>query len=56
MQGRPWVLLGQPSDVSLALCVSADLDMSRGVARDFKRKFGGKENLKKQSKRNALCY
>lgn len=50
-RGRPWLLLSQPSEVSLAVCVSADLNMSMGVARDFKRKYGGEKDLKKQFKK-----
>ena len=29
-------------------CVSSDLKMSRGIARDFKKKFGGVQELQKQ--------
>ena len=37
---------------SIGHCVSADLKMSKGIARDIKNKFGGLQELQKQ-KRNV---
>ena len=41
-------LFNAPSMSALAHCVSADLKMSRGIARDFKEKFGNLEKLQTQ--------
>lgn len=41
-------LFSVPSNVALAHCVSADMQMSKGIAVLFRDKFKNVENLKKQ--------
>ena len=38
-----------PEGASLAHCVSADLAMGKGIAKEFKNRFGGFEKLRKQN-------
>lgn len=45
------------SDISLAHCVSADLKMSKGIAQQFRRKFGQLSQLRQQAKSvNDVAY
>jgi hypothetical protein len=50
LKGRPWVIFASPAEVSLACAVSADLEMHRGIAREFKKTFENINELKEQSK------
>jgi O-acetyl-ADP-ribose deacetylase (regulator of RNase III) len=43
------------SKKSLVHCVAKDLKMSRGIAVDFKRKFGGVEEMRKQNLLRGSC-
>lgn len=43
-------LFDAPQQYALAHCVSKDLEMFRGIAREFKQRFGQEENLKLQNK------
>uniref|UniRef100_A0A2S2QW04 RNA-directed DNA polymerase n=1 Tax=Sipha flava TaxID=143950 RepID=A0A2S2QW04_9HEMI len=50
-------ILETSSDVSLAHCISADLKMSKGIALQFRRKFGHLPQLRQQSKSvNDVAY
>ncbi len=42
-------LFSAPSDTSLAHCVSTDMQMSKGIAKLFRDKFGQVDELKNQS-------
>jgi len=44
LKGRPWVIFAAPAEVSLACVVSADFEMHRGIAREFKKTFFCVEN------------
>jgi O-acetyl-ADP-ribose deacetylase (regulator of RNase III) len=44
-------LFDATQDYALAHCVSADFEMSQGIALEFKRRFGQVENLKSQNKK-----
>lgn len=44
------MILASPVDVSLVCAVSADLEMHRGIAREFKKTFENINELKQQSK------
>ncbi|XP_031570688.1 ADP-ribose glycohydrolase OARD1-like [Actinia tenebrosa] len=50
LKGRPWLILASPAEVSLVCSVSADFEMHRGIARDFKKKFENINELKQQNK------
>ncbi|KAK3711926.1 hypothetical protein QZH41_009428, partial [Actinostola sp. cb2023] len=50
LKGRPWVIFAAPAEVSLACVVSADFEMHRGIAREFKKTFGNVPELKEQKK------
>ena len=49
LKGKPWLLFASPAEVSLACAVSADFEMHRGIAREFKKKFGNVHELREQS-------
>lgn len=44
-------LLSSPTDISLAHCVSQDLKMGKGIAVQFKNKFGNVDKLYEQHKK-----
>lgn len=43
-------LFEAPTDMALGHCVSKNFEMSRGIALEFKKKFGQVESLKQQNK------
>lgn len=53
VEARGWtkVVMGTPSDSSMAHCVSADLQMSGGIMPAFKKMCNGFEELKNQERR-----
>ncbi|KXJ09089.1 ADP-ribose glycohydrolase OARD1 [Exaiptasia diaphana] len=50
LKGKPWLIFASPVDTSLVCSVSADFEMHRGIARDFKKTFGKVDELKEQKK------
>ena len=48
-------LFSAPDSVSLAHCVSADFAMKSGIAREFKQRYGGIEELKNQKVQLGGC-
>ena len=48
VEERSGDLFSVPSSMSLAHCISKDIKMSAGIAKAFRRKFGGSEILRQQ--------
>ena len=48
VEERSGDLFSAPSSISLAHCISKDIKMSAGIAKAFRRKFGGLEILRQQ--------
>ena len=54
LQGRPWKLFLSSTNTAIAHCVSNDFQMDKGIAKQFLKKYGNFNELKKKGDSNIF--